>query len=371
MDRRIAVVTWWAGGNHGSVLQAYALQTILESWGYESEFIGFVSNAVSRQVNDIVAYVRRPKAYRVQKEFARFRREKLKGSPMYWTYDQLKHETARRYSAAIAGSDQIWSCAGAHVKPLYYLTFIDARKRIAYAPSIGRNYIPAECADAFRKHVSEIPFLSVREEHGAALIREIVGREAKVVLDPSLLLTAEQWRKQIQTTREIALEGKYILCYFLRDNPEYSIFARALSDLTGCSIAAIEPVSRKEYVSLHGIETVVGDPFDFVRLIDNASFVLTDSFHGAAFSINLGKQFGVFKRFHDSDAISQNSRIYNILQKTNLEDRLVSAEVSPCQLAGESIDYASVRALLRREREESLAYLKEAVTAATDSSVSI
>lgn len=367
MGTRIAIVTWWAGGNYGSVLQAYALQTMLESWGYESEFIGFLSNAARRQVNDIVAYVRRPKAYRVRKEFARFRRENLKGCPMYWTYDQLKYETAKRYSAAIAGSDQIWSCAGGHVKPLYYLTFIEAKKRIAYAPSIGRNYIPAECADSFRKHVSEIPFLSVREDHGAALIREVVGREAKVVLDPSLLLTAEQWRKQTQTTREVILEGKYILCYFLRDNSKYSMFARALSDFTGCSIAAIEPVSPKEYVSLHGIETVVGDPFDFVRLIDNASYVLTDSFHGVAFSINLGKQFGVFKRFDDDDPISQNSRIYNILQKTNLEDRLVSVDVSQCELVGESIDYASVRPLLCRERAESLAYLKGALASVTGS----
>lgn len=366
MDTEIAIVTWWQGANYGSVLQAYALQKVLESWGYESELIGFAANALRRLVQDIEACVCKPTAHQVRDKFARFRRENLKSSPKYWTYDQLKHEAAKRYSAAIAGSDQIWCCAGGHAKPLYYLSFIDAKKRIAYAPSIGYNYIPAECVDDFRKYVSEIPFLSVREEHGAALIREVVGREAKVVVDPSLLLTAEQWKAEIGMPSEVTLGRKYILCYFLRDNPEYSIFARALSDVTGYAVAAIEPVSPKEYVSLRGIETVVADPFDFVRLIDNASYVLTDSLHGVAFSINLGKEFGVFKRFHDDDPISQNSRIYNILKKTHLEDRLVSADVVPSDLTRRSTDYDSVRTLLRREREQSLAYLKEAVTAATE-----
>jgi hypothetical protein len=366
MDTNVAIVTWWQGANYGSVLQAYSLQKILESWGYESELIGFAANALRRFVYDIEAYVRRPKAHQVRTKFARFRRENLKSSPKYWTYNQLKHEASKRYSAAIAGSDQIWCCAGGHAKTLYYLSFIDANKRIAYAPSIGYNYIPTDCADDFRKYVSEIPFVSVREEHGAALIREVVGREAKVVVDPSLLLTAEQWKAKIKMPSEVTLGDNYILCYFLRDNPEYSIFARALSDLTGYRIAAIEPASCKEYISLRGIETVAADPFDFVRLIDDASYVLTDSFHGVAFSINLGKHFGVFKRFHDDDPISQNSRIYNILKKTGLVDRLVSANVVPSDLTRRSIDYDSVRSLLGREREQSLAYLKEALTAATD-----
>lgn len=366
MDTKIGIVTWWAAKNYGSVLQAYALQRILESWGYESEFIGFAANALRGLIDDIVTYVCRPKAHEVRKEFVKFQRENLNSSPAYWTYDQLRYEASKRYSAAIAGSDQIWCCHGGHAKPLYYLTFIDAKKRIAYAPSVGRNYISADCTDAFREYVSEIPFLSVREEHGAALIREIAGRDAKVVVDPCLLLTAEQWKEEIQMTREITLKGKYILCYFLRDNPEYSKYAHALSDLTGHAVAAIEPVSRKEYVSLRGVETLVADPFDFVRLIDNASYVLTDSFHGVAFSINLRKQFGVFRRFHDDDPISQNSRIYNILQKTHLEDRLVSADAFPSGFNRESIDYDSVHLLLRREREQSLAYLKRAVTAATD-----
>jgi len=374
MDPKIAIVTTWRADNRGCKLQAYALQRILESWGYDSEFIYFSPRSRSylfrlarfsyHLLKDTYTFICRPNSHQVRKRNGRFVRDKLKVSPLYVTYDQLRDEAKKRYSAAICGSDQIWKCPGGYANPLHYLTFIDAEKRIAYAPSIGCNYIPPDCTDSFREYVNEIPFLSVREEQGAMLIKEIVGRHAEVVLDPSLLLTKEQWEAEIQMGGQARPKEEYILCYFLQDNPEYTTYARRLSELTGYAIVAIEPVSRKKYASLRGIEIAAAGPFEFVQLINHASHVLTDSFHGVAFSINLGKQFRVFRRFDDDDPLSENSRIYNILGKTHLENRLITPDTMPGFSIERHINYDLVRLLLDAEREQSLAYLNKAITAA-------
>jgi hypothetical protein len=247
--------------------------------------------------------------------------------------------------------------------PLYYLTFIDAKKRIAYAPSIGCSYIPPDCIGSFKRYVNEISFLSVREEQGATLIKEIVGRDAEVVLDPSLLLTDAQWKAESQMALQACPKEEYILCYFLRDNPQYTRCAYELSELTGYAITAIEPVSRKKYACLQGFRIEAPGPFEFVQLVNNASYILTDSFHGVAFSINLGKQFGVFKRFDDADPLSENSRIHNILDRTHLGSRLVTPDTLTGFFVEEHIDYDLVRPLLDMERERSLAYLEKAISA--------
>jgi len=374
MDPKIAIVTTWRSDNRGSILQAYALQRVLELWGYDSEFIDFsprregylyrLARLAKDLFKDMYTFTCRPTLCKSRNKNRRFIRDKLRVSPFHATYGQLSDEAAGRYSAAICGSDQIWKCYGGYVAPFYYLTFMDADKRIAYAPSIGCDCIPPNCTNSFREYVNQIPFLSVREEQGAALIKEIVGRDAEVVLDPSLLLTEEQWRMEHHMVEIECLEGGYILCYFLRENPEYTRYAYRLSELTGHALVAIEPVSWKKHVSLRGIETVAAGPLEFVQLIDNASHVLTDSFHGVAFSINLGKQFGVFKRFDDDDPISENSRVYSILGRTRLESRLIAADTMPSVLVEKHIEYDLVRPLLDLEREQSLAYLKKAITAA-------
>lgn len=367
MGKTIGIVTWFKNGNYGGTLQAYALQRTLESLGYNCEFIDFcpeaksVTNKVIRFLKDIAIFLYKPKLYQSRRKIYKFVEDNLKVSPPYYTYSQLRDTANERYVAAICGSDQIWSNVGGKINPLYYLTFIDAKKRIAYAPSIGYNQIPAEVIDIFKKYVNEIKYLSVREEHGAVLIKEATGRYAHVVLDPSLLLTKEQWETDIQQAykrcEKILPREEYIFCYFLGNNAEYIKYAHGLSKLTGYTLISVE--SKRLY--LPNVKKVIADPFEFLYILNNASYVLTDSFHGTALSINFGKQFGVFKRFSDDDPICQNSRIYNILQKTCLEKRLITPGTPLSLFVEEKIDYTSVHKLLAIERKKSLEYLKNSL----------
>ncbi len=234
---------------------------------------------------------------------------------------------------------------------------MDERKRISYAPSIGYNKIQDSIRDEFRICVNGIRFLSIRETQGADIIKSITGRDAKVVLDPSLLLNKSEWLEKIKDKKCVSPDGKYILLYILGDNEEHVRYAKQLSKGTGYKLIAI----NTKYGRIKDLDVVYGDPFDFVELVNNASYVLTDSFHGVAFSINLEKQFVVFKRFKDDDLISQNSRIYNILEKTNLKDRLISADESISFVQNNKIDYDKVIPLLEKERKISIDFLSKSL----------
>lgn len=146
---------------------------------------------------------------------------------------------------------------------------------------------------------------------------------------------------------------------FPRQNPDYVKYALKLAEFTQCTLVAVE----SKHAPLNSVKRILADPIDFLCLINNAEYILTDSFHGVALSINFGKQFATFKRFKDNDPICQNSRIYNILEKTHLENRLITTETPMSFFTKEITDYELADGLLTEERKSSLDYLKNAINA--------
>lgn len=361
--KKIGIVTWHYNPNYGGLLQAYALQETIKKLGYNPEFVNYrpdintLKKRTIRKLKDTYIMFVKPEIHTGRKSKYKFVEEKLNVGKLYYSYDDLSNEADEVYDVGICGSDQIWSNNTGIVNPLYYLTFVDERKRISYAPSIGYNKIPDNIREEFKEYVDKIRYLSVREEKGAEIIKSITGRDAKVVLDPSLLISKEEWLKEIKTKHRISPNGKFILLYILGDNYEHVEYAKKLSEYTGYEIIALETKNSR----LKGLKTFSGDPFDFIELINNASYVLTDSFHGVAFSINLEKQFVAFKRFKDNELTSQNSRIYNILNKTDLKDRLISTDEPVTFLENNIIDYNIVRPLLEAERKLSTDFLLKSI----------
>lgn len=361
--KRVGIVTWHYNPNYGSLLQAYALQEVIRKLGYQPEFVNYrpdmntFSKRVIRQLKDVFIWLVKPEMHTGRKKKKRFIREKLHVGQKCYSYNALTSQANDVYDIGICGSDQIWSNNAGTVNPLYYLAFLEEHKRISYAPSIGYDEIPNELSAEFRKYINRIRFLSVREERGAEIIRSETGRDAKVVLDPSLLMRKEEWLREIERKPPVSPKHKFILIYFLGNNEEHLEYAKRFSKHTGYEIVALGTKSG----NFEGLKTLSGDPFDFVELIHSAEYVLTDSFHGVAFSINLGKQFAAFKRFVDDDPISQNSRIYNILKKTGLEERLITTDTPITFLENTKIDYSKVSPLLEAERKSSLDFLSTAL----------
>ncbi|AEE91894.1 conserved protein of unknown function [Tepidanaerobacter acetatoxydans Re1] len=366
MVKKIGIVTWYDRGyNYGSTLQAYASQIILQKMGYSSEFINFnperqkISKRIKEILKRIYLYLFDRNVYETWKKMDDWIKSHLIISEKYDSYEQLKSKSLK-YDAVICGSDQIWNNSSGEINPFYYLQFINESKRIAYAPSIARDYIDKNLQSVFCDYVKGIKYLSIRETQGAELIKNITGRDAKVVLDPTLLVDKHEWENKLSDDYELK-NKMYIFCYLLTKNDKHYKIIAELSNKLNIEVITPTLLNRYDKTSKNV------DFFEFLNLIRYADYVVTDSFHGVAFSLNFCKQFAVFKRFPDSYKETQNSRIYSILNEFGLNDRLVTDNNSLELIIKKNINYEDINIKLKRKREDSLQYLRSSLESAIKS----
>ena len=270
--------------------------------------------------------------------------------PNYFSWCGLKR-AAKDSVACFAGSDQIWNSSTMYIDPMYYLRFAPAYKRVALAPSFGRDFVADYNVGKMSRWIGEFASLSVREDSGVKLIKDMTGRDAINLVDPTLMVDGETWKKNLGVEDK---STNYILAYFL-DKPSDSA-RRAIAELKeslACEVIAIPyQFDEMDYCD----KVVPTGPVEFLDLINNAKCVLTDSFHGTAFSINLHTPFYVFARDYGS-AHSQNSRVESILKKMNMQDRFEPKEVSQKY---SQIDFNKSEEVLKAERTKARDYLKAA-----------
>ena len=254
----------------------------------------------------------------------------------------------------VLGSDQVWNC-GIHLNSqqakcfsLFLGSFAPSDSRIiSYAASIGLSEINDEKARAmFREYLPRLKAISVREYRGADLIKEIAGLNATVVLDPTLMLSADKW---LNITKNIVPENdKYILTYFLgrpSDAQEHDI--QIYAETHGCRV--------RRMLDLRDKETYVAGPQDFVELFSKAQYVFTDSYHACCFSILFHKQFTVFTRAGMTGKSSMNSRMETLFRLFDLDSVIMDSGLAP------EIDYEKVDRLLEQHRKESQNWLDKAM----------
>lgn len=358
MMGKIGIITWYRNGNYGGTLQAFAIHKILQRYGISAEFINYEKGSVLiRQIRNIAFHIKYFHSALSRDAIYKFVKENLYETPMLKSLNTIC-DYCNEYDAFICGSDQIWSSTSG-VDPIYFLQFADKEKRIAYAPSIGVAEIFGKWEKQFVKYVREIPFLSIREKQGAEYIKQIAGIEAQVVLDPTLLLSREEWKciasDSLNRKKKIKYKN-YILCYFLGADERYQDYVERLKLRTGLEVYYISS-KRKEY----GKKQIVCDPLEFVGLVDGAAYMLTDSFHGTIFSINLGTKVASFERFAEGDANNQNSRIYSILDLLHYGNVLTKVSDSENKLINEIQETEENIVLLEKWRNDSKEYLKKSL----------
>ena len=332
--KKVAIMTWYQHKNYGTTLQALALQRVIENLGYSVEGIDYYSKGYFREtfLEKILSKNRlkeglRNKINRVMygtvadnKKDIRYKKF-IEDFITFHTKTQTSSQLFRlneEFDAFVCGSDQIWSPNEFNSK--YFLDFVkDDIKKISYAPSFGVNYIENDCVrENIGGLVSKIPHLSVRESRGAKILKEYYGIDAKVVIDPTLLLNAKEWL--LYSNKEYKVNSNILLCYFLGENEKVWRDVERIAKLRNLKVAVI-PVFSKDYRRKYKILGGVG-PAEFVTLFSKVSYVCTDSFHGTVFSILFRKEFKTFKRFEDNNPKSQNSRIISLLEKLSLTDHL-------------------------------------------------
>ncbi len=371
MSKKVGLMTWYKYLNYGTSLQATALYKTISDLGYSPEFINYEPKGTLETENSSIIRYSVKKAKNVvnrllNKAYSSAEREKLYNnylSARITETDNCKlfsHLQSLDHDAFVCGSDQIWSplCFDAH----YFLDFVNQKeKMIAYAPSIGSNEISnPNIKENMKRLISRFEHLSVREQKGVQIIKDLTDKTAEHVLDPTLLLNSDEWNNYANTERKIG--GDYIICYFLSNPEKYRGYVKRLSQKTGIKFYEI-PVFQGQLKYAPDFE--VG-PSEFVSLIKHAKYVCTDSFHGMLFATQYNTPFSVFKRFKDKDSKNQNSRVTGFLDKMNLMDRLISPKTVPDSSVLEC-DFSSAMEILNKEREKSLNYLKASLESATNS----
>lgn len=231
---------------------------------------------------------------------------------------------------------------------------------MAYATSFGVSEIPNNLKKGYKKFLNRFQFLSTREIAGQEIIKELTGKNAKVVCDPTLLFNSEQWMKILP--EEKVISEKYIFCYFLGDNNEHRNQAEILSQKTGYKIVTIPFLDNfvERDLTFGDYKMFDIDTKDFVNLIRNAEYVLTDSFHGSIFSILNHKKFITFNRYTSGKG-SRNSRIDSLCHLLNLNDRRFEKNI--LDNIFNDIDYDNVEIKLNELRNASISYLIDSLGA--------
>lgn len=370
--------------NYGSSLQAYATLKVVQDLGYDLTFIKYQKNRTlfdwlkiapglllsgglelivnkirfrincKRYKNYLPNQVERVKKAREfkQKEFV----------PFFKTYVGYKAlcEGSKEYDAVFVGSDQTWRPFGFYSN-YWNLMFVDDDvPKFSYAASYGVSKIPAIQKKGTKRYLERLDMISVREQKGKEIVDSLSSKKAEVVADPTMLLSNAQW-KDFSNKATIDLpKEKYIFCYFLGTREDIRKESEKLAHELGMNIVAMRHMD--EYVP---IDENFGDyapynvnPYDFVKLLMNAEYVCTDSFHGSVFSILMHRKFCTFYRVKPTAGNSTHSRIDSLLSTFGLMDRRFNGNILDIR---EDIDYVSVDEKLVEYRRESMAFLKKAL----------
>lgn len=264
------------------------------------------------------------------------------------------------YNFYITGSDQVWNPRHIRDDCSFFLPFVpDGVPRISYASSFSTDRIEDRYAAAYASLLKQYQRISIREESGLKIVKELTGRDAALVCDPTLLLTKEEWSDIALRRRRPRIRKPYILVYILRyayePYPEIDRIITRIQEQSGLHLVFMDG-------TLHNFmrrdASVVKDagPLEFLRLIEDASFMITTSFHGTAFALNMEVPFySVIESRDCSD-----SRITSLLDLAGVPERAVvyNSTENACDL---SMDFTEVRARLARFRAESLKYLSDSL----------
>ncbi len=360
MLMKVAVITRHAITNYGSLLQSIATQSLLEQLGHSCEIIDYIrADEEPRNIDRTVSYskystssakravyvfIKRPETIREARRFREMRRV------LHLTrrYSSLAELSAAPPEADVymTGSDQVWGpVADGSLDEAYCLSFVTGKRKVAFSASIGMLGFAMENVLFFKEHLADYSAIAVREESAVDFLVEN-GIRAQVVLDPTLLLSGEEWAKMASTQQR----ENYLLIYQLHNNPKLYNYAREIARNLGLRVLRVSPTLH--HVLKGGKFIYMPQPADFLSLFKNATFLMTDSFHGTAFALNFKIPF-----LEVLPTNGTSSRIVDILKMTGLSERIVGEDGIRNKVY--EMDFSHASSVLQAKREESFRLLNK------------
>lgn len=368
--KKIGIITFHRSLNYGSVLQAFALQTKIKELQpkRDIEIIDFYPpnmknirgifvpvKSLRNFVRNIFACFYYPQFKKRTKAFNDFVGRNLRVGNKKYDQQSDMSDLDAEFGILVAGSDQIWNNTAPDFSIKYFFPDVQKAKKVAYAPSLsnGKFELPRDIAiyDALKKFSA----LSVRENFGAKNMKEFLdGADIPVVLDPTLLLCQEQY--DCIASKKL-IKKDYIFMYSITMHKDFIAAVCAISKRTGLPVITV--FSGKG--SFRGVGNGIkisknSSPNDFLSLVRDAKLVLTDSFHGTAFSVIYRKNF---YSFCEEDEKNQDVRIATLLGNINLKNRILFYNHYDKENYLEKIDYSIVQPLLDNFKSSSIDYLRE------------
>ena len=350
---KIYTITCHAVDNYGPVLQAYALQQYLMSIGIDTKIIDYQPDYNKNPIGytGIIKIVRdfitMPDKYIVHKTFNKFREKNLLTTNVYKTEEQLKN-TNLQLNACIVGSDQVWNHNLVTGKdPVFYLSFTNVPK-FSYAASLPLPTLTEQHKLIIDKFLKAFKLISVREQSAQFLLNDM-GIKASCVPDPVFLLSRSEWDRRISTPRLI--KEKYILVYCFNRQHNVASYAEKLGKEKNLKVVYVTAKVLDLFVSFKGIHKYGVSPFEFVSLIKHSEHVVTNSFHGMAFSIIYNRPIHVFMK-----EINSNARMTNLLEIYNIGERLVKNK-----LIQSDIDFCKVNTKISEQRLVGVNFVNEII----------
>ena len=347
--KKIGIVTITNDGyNFGNRLQNYALQTVLGRMGYNVETLNRPIRENQRlwwkRKKMVLHYFlpfRRQISHIKAGNFYFWNRRYIKWSNFVATDDVLP-SISNQYDYFVAGSDQIWNPKFVWGEdPYMFLQFARPEQRIAYAPSIGLDEIPQESIPQYKESWNAWKALSCREYAGAKIISKVINKDVPTLIDPTLLLSSDDWRK---LTKGIKTPKRYIFVYMLGDiTGEYKTYIDKLSHENQCEVVDV----------MNDIRYAGCDPSKFVALIQHAERVIADSYHAMVFAMLFHRPFTFIDRV--GWGMNMNSRVQTLIDKFGISVKRLDA------ITELPIDWNVFEQRLEQERSNAMLYLKNAL----------
>lgn len=386
---RIGIITYpdIADGK-GRFLQAYALYSYIEKLGYDVEIIDYEKLVDTSMIARLKRFASRVSLQEVakyiykcssKKKMECIRNQRQEQREKYNEFINSNINVSRKihdfgdlvkysegFDAFVCGSDQIWNPYFIGLDPVYYLQFVESKKRISYAASLGTVLLDREKEETICKWIRTIPYCSVREESAKWLLKKN-GIDARNVLDPTFLMDSIWWNDFGNIPPKN--QRPYLVSLYF-DN---SIEPRKLSSEI-CKKYALEELNIPETIldiKNYGVKKEAClSPKEFVSLFANAEYVVTQSFHGVVLSILFKKKFFVFNRTSKLYVDGVFSRIQDLLNKLGLAERIVS-NISDWECLNQDIDYSEVDDKIALFANESRSFLQAALEKVCDKDIGL
>ena len=364
----INVITRHAPTNYGSLLQAIATQRVIMNLGHECRIINYIPkcetgvrmaitqleqktkwkrNPIKKAIYLMVA---EPETLLMERKFLAMRKKYLLMGPYCTTTGELKKLYAEKKDEVfLTGSDQVWGpISTGHYDPTYFLDFVPkSSRKLAFAASFGKAIFDEQTLKEYRVLLKKYDSLAVRENVAVELLKKM-DISAKQVLDPTLLMDADAWSEYVKPMKK---PEKYVLVYQIHANSDLDHYAVKFAEKAELPLLRVSPLLHQAKRS--GKFVYCPDISGFLDLVKNATYMVTDSFHGTAFAINFNTQF-----VEVLPNTGTSSRNQSILELTGLTDRIVR-DLNDFSYIDQEIDFKEANEKIGTSRIESIRILEE------------